>query len=103
MIAHSACAGAFYKGEQIGFARFVTDYSVFAYLADVYVEEAHRGLGISKRMMEALMDMPWVPGLRRLLLATKDAHGLYAQYGFGPLRYSERMMEILRNDLYQQS
>lgn len=100
MIRHSFCVGVFYDGLQIGFARFITDYAVFAYLADVYVEEEHRGKGLSKRMMETLMSQPWIKDMRRFLLATKDAHGLYAQYGFGPLHYPDRMMEIFYRDLY---
>ena len=102
MIEHSFCAGAFADGVQIGFARLITDYSIFAYLADVYVEEAHRGLGLSKQMMEALLGAPFVQNLRRLFLATKDAHSLYERYGFAPLRYPERMMEIFHEDLYSQ-
>lgn len=103
MLAHSFCVGAFHEGLQIGFARFITDYAVFAYLADVYVEEEHRGKGLSKQMMEVLMSQPWISGMRRFMLATKDAHGLYAQYGFRPLHYPERMMEIFHRDLYTQT
>ena len=99
---HSFCVGVFHNGIQVGFARFVTDYAVFAYMADVYVEEAHRGLGLSKRMMETLMGQPWIKGLRRLMLATKDAYGLYAQYGFRPIAHPERLMEIVQRDGYQQ-
>ncbi len=102
MIAHSFCVGAFADGVQIGFGRLITDYSVIAYLADVYIEEPHRGQGLSKQMMDALLAAPFVAGLRRLFLATKDAHGLYARYGFGALRYPERMMEIFHIDLYTQ-
>jgi GNAT superfamily N-acetyltransferase len=99
-VKHSFCIGTFHHDIQNGFARFITDYAVFAYLADVYVEEAHRGLGLSKAMMEVLMQEPWVKKLRRLLLATKDAHGLYAQFGFGPLEHPERMMGILQANPY---
>lgn len=102
VIAHSFCIGVFADDVQIGFARFVTDYAVFAYLADVYVEEEHRGLGLSKQMMETLMAQPWIAGLRRLMLATMDAHGLYAQHGFKPLAHPERVMEIVHFNTYQQ-
>lgn len=101
-IAHSFCIGVFHEGLQIGFARFVTDYAVFAYLADVYIEEEHRGKGLSKRMMETLMAQPWIAGLRHLKLGTADAHGLYAQFGFVPLARPERMMEIIQRDSYQE-
>lgn len=99
-VEHSFCAGVFRDGIQIGFARFITDYSVFAYLADVYIEEEHRGKGLSKQLVELMMNEDWVKKLRRLFLATKDAHTLYARYGFGQLHYPERMMEIFKIDLY---
>jgi GNAT superfamily N-acetyltransferase len=101
---HSFCVGVFHNGLQVGFARFVTDYAVFAYMADVYVEETHRGQGLGKRMMDTLMGQPWIKGLRRMTLGTKDAHGLYAQYGFRPIAHPERLMEIVQHaaDVYQQ-
>jgi GNAT superfamily N-acetyltransferase len=97
---HSHCIGAIKEGRQIAFARFVTDYAVFAYLADVYVEESHRGIGISKKMMEILMDQKWVHGLRRIMLATLDAHGLYKQFGFSAPHKPERLLEIVRPAIY---
>jgi GNAT superfamily N-acetyltransferase len=103
MIDHSFCVGLFHDDVQIGFARFVTDYAVFAYLADVYIEAPHRGNGLSKRMMEVLMAESWIGGLRRLSLATRDAHGLYTQFGFAPLAHPERLMEIVRPNLYTQT
>lgn len=99
-VENSFCAGVFINDVQIGFARFITDYSVFAYLADVYIEEEHRGKGLSKQLTELMMNQEWVKNLRRLFLATKDAHTLYARYGFGPLFYPERMMEIFKPDHY---
>src|SRR5947207_15125235 len=75
-----------YKGdEQIGFARLVTDYATFAYLADVFVLEPYRGLGLSKWLMEVIVAHPELQGLRRWLLGTKDAHALYSKVGFTPL------------------
>ncbi|QEC50942.1 N-acetylglutamate synthase-like GNAT family acetyltransferase [Anseongella ginsenosidimutans] len=98
---NSWCLGAFdQNGRQAGFARLITDYTTFAYLADVFVLETHRGQGISKTMMEYIMQEPWVKNLRRLMLATIDAHGLYQQYGFVPLDKPERFLEISRKDLY---
>lgn len=97
---HSFCIGVLSGEEQIGYARLVTDYATFAYLADVFVKEEHRGKGLSKKMMEALMDLDWVKQLRRIMLATLDAHELYAQYGFQPLSKPERIMEITRPGIY---
>lgn len=98
---NSFCIGAITDGKQIAYARFVTDYATFAYLADVYVAEAHRGKGISKKMMQLLFDLDWVKGLRRIMLATRDAHGLYKQFGFTACKYPERIMEISRPAIYE--
>ena len=92
-IANSMCFGVYLGEAQVGFARVVTDKASFAYLADVYVLEAHRGQGLSKRLVETIQAHPELQGLRRFLLATKDAHGLYAQFGFTPLAAPDRMME----------
>ena len=72
-------------GCQVGFARLITDQVTFGYLADVFVLEPHRGLGLSSAMVRALMDLPNVQGMRRLLLSTRDAHGLYANLGWAPV------------------
>jgi len=95
-IAGSLVVGAYdpATGEQVAFARVVTDRATFAWLCDVYVEEAHRGAGLGKRMIEALLADPRLQTLRRWCLATKDAHGLYARYGFQPVP-AERWMEKL--------
>ena len=98
---NSFCIGAIINGKQVTYARLVTDYATFGYLADVYVEEAHRGQGISKKMMEILLDLDWVKGLRRVMLATRDAHELYKQYGFENCKYPERVMEITRPNIYK--
>jgi GNAT superfamily N-acetyltransferase len=100
---NSFVIGALHEGEQVGFARVVTDYATFGYLADVYVLPEHRGKGLSKEMMTVLMAEPWVAGLRRFTLATWDAHGLYAQFGFALAGRPDRLMEIIRPDLYSQS
>lgn len=99
-VANSLCFGVLLGTEQIGFARVVTDKATFAYLADVYVLEAHRGQGLSRRIIEHVIAHPELQGLRRMLLATRDAHGLYAQYGFKPLAAPERMMEVHRPHAY---
>jgi predicted GNAT family N-acyltransferase len=97
---HSLCFTALVGAEMVGFARVVTDRATFAYLADVYVEEAHRGRGTAKRLMAAVLAHPDLQRLRRWLLATADAHGLYAGFGFSPLSAPERLMERLDRDVY---
>ena len=92
-IENSLPFGVYQGNAQIGFARVVTDYATFAYLADVFVLPEHRGQGIGKWLIGVIVDHPRLPGLRRWVLATKDAHGLYAQYGFTPLSAPERFME----------
>jgi GNAT superfamily N-acetyltransferase len=93
---HSYCVGAIYDGRQVGYGRLVTDFSVFGYLADVYVAEEHRKQGISMKMMEMLFAPDWVQGLRRIMLATTDAHGLYRQFGFTECKHPEKLMERIK-------
>ncbi len=85
--------GVYRGAEMVGFARVVTDYATFAWVADVFVVEAHRGRGLSKWLMETMLAHPDLQGFRRWVLATKDAHGLYRQFGFRELRRPERWME----------
>ena len=92
-IANSLAFGILRGDEQVGFGRVVTDKATFAYLADVYVLEAHRGKGLAKRLLESIQAHDDLQGLRRFLLATRDAHGLYAQFGFRELAHPSRMME----------
>lgn len=88
-------------GVQVGFARVVTDRTTFAYLCDVFILESHQGQGLGKRLMEAVMAHPDLQGLRRFLLATRDAHSLYARHGFTPLKSPERFMERHDPDVYR--
>jgi len=99
-VAHSLPFGVFHGEAQVGFARVITDRATFAYLADVYILEAHRGQGLARRLMEAVLAHPDLQGLRRFLLATRDAHRLYAGFGFTPLAAPERLMEIHRPNPY---
>jgi len=92
-IEHAICFGAYDGERQVGFARVVTDRAVFAYIGDVFVLPSHRGAGISKQIMRAILDHPDLQNLRRWYLVTSDAHGLYAQFGFGSLRSPEKHME----------
>ena len=90
-----------YAGEtQIGLSRIVTDFSTVAYLGDVFVLPAFRGKGLSKWLMQTIIDYPELQGLRRWILSTKDAHGLYKQFGWVPFAFPERWMEIHNRDVY---
>jgi ribosomal protein S18 acetylase RimI-like enzyme len=99
---HSLCFGVYESvgGAQVGLARVVTDYATFAYLCDVYVLEGHRGHGLGKRMMREVMAHPALSGARRAMLATRDAHGLYAGFGFQEAGAAKNLMEIVRLDIY---
>ncbi|VVE23325.1 GCN5 family acetyltransferase [Pandoraea morbifera] len=105
-VANSLCFGAYAThveggpSRQVGFARVITDRATFAYLADVFVDPSMRGLGIGKRLCENVLAHPALQRLRRFLLATTDAAGLYARYGFEPLGPVNKMMQIHRPDIY---
>jgi len=90
---HSLTFGLYDGARQIGLARVVSDYTTFAYLCDVFIHEEYRGHGLGKWLMETVHSHPDLQGLRRWLLATHDAHGLYQQYGWIPLANPERWME----------
>jgi len=100
-IANSLCIGGYIDGRQVAFARMVTDRATFAYLADVFVVPLHRGKGLSRLLLEALMSHPDVQGLRRMLLVTRDAHGLYAKFDFNALAAPDRFMERHNPDAYR--
>jgi N-acetylglutamate synthase-like GNAT family acetyltransferase len=89
--------------KQVGFARLITDSATFAYLADVYILEEHRGKGLSKQMMQDIIEHPQLQGLRRIMLATRDAHGLYEQYGFTALTDQKMFMQLWTPDVYSQA
>ena len=99
-IENSVCFGLYHGDEQIGFARVVSDFATFAYLGDVFVLEVFRGRGLSKWLMEAVISYPDLQGLRRWVLATRDAHTLYEKYGFHALKFPERWMEKPAPDAY---
>lgn len=92
-IEHSVPFGIYSAEGQVGFARVITDYATFAWIADVFVLPEHRGLGLSKWLMELILGHPDLQGFRRWVLGTKDAQSLYAKFGFAPLRLPERWME----------
>ncbi|MGE5322893.1 MAG: GNAT family N-acetyltransferase [Actinomycetota bacterium] len=97
---YSLCFGIYKRGRQAGFARVVSDYATFAYLADVFVLPEHRSQGLAKWLMECIMAHPDLQGLRRWSLATRDAHGLYRQFGFKDLKHPEAWMERHDPEVY---
>ena len=99
-IAGSLCFGIYKDAQQVGFARWITDKATFAYLADVYVEKDFRGLGLSKKLMSLMLFHPDLQGLRRYMLSTHDAHGLYAQFGFKPIENPDNLMAVTVKDCY---
>ena len=100
-IENSLCFGVYHRAAQVGFARVITDKSTFALLADLFILEAHRGKGLSKWLMRCVVAHEDLQGLRRLLLLTSDAHGLYRQFGFKELGNPSRFMEVVRQDIYR--
>ena len=102
-LAHSLCFSAWLDGRQVGFARVIGDRATFGYLADVFVLPDYRGRGISKALVAAVMAHPDSLGLRRMMLATRDAHRLYAGFGFTPPARPESLMERYRPAIYQQT
>lgn len=95
-IKNSLCFGVYYNKIQIGFARVITDYATFAYLADVFILKEHQGKGISKWLMEIILSHDKLQNLRRWFLATKDAHKLYEKFGFRNLKEPGKFMEMLK-------
>lgn len=102
-IDNALCFGVFEGSQQVGFARVITDYATYAYIGDVFIIEAHRGQGLAKQLMHAIMTHPRLQNLRRWSLVTRDAHGLYEQFGFTQLANPERYMEIRNPDVYSRS
>jgi GNAT superfamily N-acetyltransferase len=101
-VERSLCFGVYdSNGAQVGFARVISDFASIAYLGDVFVLESHRGRGLSKWLMECIMQHPQLQGLRRWILLTRDAHGLYEQYGFTPLKSTESYMERHTAGIYE--
>jgi N-acetylglutamate synthase-like GNAT family acetyltransferase len=103
-IENSLCFGVYDGADQIGFARVISDFATYAYIADVFVLEPYRERGLGKELMASIMAHPDLQGLRRWSLGTRDAHGLYSQFGFKPVdNPSPIMMEIVNADIYSRS
>jgi GNAT superfamily N-acetyltransferase len=92
-IENALCFGIYDGWSQIGFARVISDFATFAYIGDVFVLETHRGRGLGKWLMQCITEHPALQNLRRWILTTRDAHGLYSQFGFTPVKAPERFME----------
>jgi GNAT superfamily N-acetyltransferase len=99
-IENSLCFGVYFEDRQIGFARVVSDFATFAYIGDVFILQEFRGKGLSKLLLEAMLSHEDLQGLRRWILATKDAHGLYDRFEFSGLRFPERWMEKTAPNAY---
>lgn len=100
-IENSLCFGIYNENKQIGFARVISDYSTFAYLADVFVIEEERGKGLSKWLMECILKHEQLQGLRNFCLLTKDAHSLYERFGFQPIEKPQNYMSIKKDNFYK--
>ena len=99
-IQNSLCFGMYRGSAQVGFARVISDHATFAYLADVFIVPEERGKGLSKMLITEILAHPDLQGLRRFLLATKDAHELYRRFGFGPFQNPDRLMSIHNPNVY---
>ena len=101
-IEHALCFGAYDgSGAQVGFARVISDFATIAYIGDVFVLDTHRRHGLGKWLMECITQHPALQGLRRWILTTRDAHGLYSQVGFTPVKFPERYMESHDPHVYE--
>lgn len=99
-VRNSLCFGVYHHDRQVGFARVVSDFATYAYLADVFIVEEYRARGLSKWLMECILQHPDLQGLRRWSLATRDAHELYRKFGFTELQKPDRHMEMVRTPPY---
>src|SRR5215469_9456626 len=100
-IDNALCFGVFDGDQQVGFARVITDRATYGYIGDVFILESHRGRGLSKLLMKAIMEHPELQGFRRWSLVTDDAHGLYRQFGFTPPSNPQKYMELLNPNVYK--
>lgn len=102
-IQNSLCFGVYIDEKQIGFAKIISDFSTIAYLGDVYILEEYRGNGLSKWLIETIMAHPDLQGLRRWILLTGDAHGLYRRFGWTDIAEPSKWMELHNKNVYSKS
>lgn len=102
-IDNSLCFGIYHGQQQVGFARVITDYATIGYLGDVFIDEAYRGRGLSKMLMDFIFGIESLKTFRRMILLTSDAHSLYARYGFKPVAKPDSYMELHRPDIYKKT
>lgn len=102
-IENSLCFGVYHNEKQIGLARVISDFSTSAYLCDVYILEEYRGNGLSKWLMQTIMEYPGLQGLRRWMLLTRDAHGLYRQFGWTNIADATKWMELHNKNVYSKA
>lgn len=95
---NALCFGVYHQSRQVGFGRVISDFATFAYLADVFISEKHRGQGLGKWLVKCILGYPELQGLRRWMLLTSDAHELYERYGFRPMRHPGKAMEKVANN-----
>jgi len=95
---NALCFGVYHQAAQVGFGRVISDFATFAYLADVFISEKYRGKGLGKWLVECIIGYPELQGLRRWMLLTSDAHGLYERYGFMPVRHPGNVLEKVANN-----
>ena len=101
-IEHALCFGVYdSSGAQVGFARVISDFATIAYVGDVFVLDTYRGRGLGRWLMECITQHPALQGLRRWILTTRDAHGLYSRVGFAPVKFPERYMELHDPQVYE--
>lgn len=101
-VSNSFCFGIFDEDKnQVGFARLITDKATFAYLADVFIVKSHQGKGLGRWLIKTIISHPEIHGLRRIMLATRDAHDLYSKYGFKPIEKPEMLMQIWEPEIYK--
>jgi GNAT superfamily N-acetyltransferase len=100
-IENSLCFGVYEGTKQVGFARVISDFATYAYIGDVFILQSHRGRGLSQWMMECIMNHPKLQKLRRWTLVTRDAHGLYAKFGFTAVAKPESYMELHNPAVYE--
>jgi GNAT superfamily N-acetyltransferase len=98
-VENALCFGVYHQEKQVGFARVISDFATFAYIGDVFIAQIYRRQGLGKWLLKTILNFPELQNLRRWMLMTADAHGLYESQGFIPLQHPENVMEIIGKKL----